>query len=33
MLLPFQGDIINLHYTQGVALGYMLIGPSGRFCA
>ena len=30
MLLPFQGDITILLDTQGVALGYMLVGLSGR---
>ncbi len=30
MLLPFQGGITILIDTQGVALGYVLVGLSGR---
>ena len=30
MLLPFQGEILVCNLSQGVALGYMLVGPSGR---
>ncbi len=29
-LLPFQGENCLCSYFQGVALGYMLIGLSGR---
>ena len=32
MLLPLQGDR-NMHInTQGVALGYRQVAPSGRLC-
>jgi hypothetical protein len=30
MLLPFQGDSFTNTLSQGVALGYMLFGLSGR---
>ena len=30
MLLPLQGDFPNTPLTQGVALGWCLIGPIGR---
>ena len=30
MLLPFQGASGHVQLTQGVALGYVLIGLSGR---
>ena len=30
MLLPFQGVRLSLYFTQGVALGYGLIGLSAR---
>ena len=31
MLLPFQGVHLHMAITQGVALGYLLVGLSGRF--
>ena len=30
MLLPLAGRISSLHHTQGDALGYVLVAPSGR---
>ena len=33
MLLPFQGVGCFTYSTQGVALGYVLVGLSGRFLA
>jgi len=33
MLLPFQGDFLDVIFTQGVALGLVLLGfgfPFGR---
>ncbi len=31
MLLPFQGENNVSFFTQGVALGWLLVGLSGRF--
>ena len=31
MLLPFQGAVALASLTQGVALGYKLAAPSGRY--
>lgn len=30
MLLPFQGALLQILITQGDALSYMLVSPSGR---
>jgi len=30
MLLPFQGDFLDVNFTQGVALGLEQIALSGR---
>ena len=30
MLLPLTGRTSSLHHTQGDALGYVLVAPSGR---
>ena len=30
MLLPLRGVPSSLHHTQGDALGYVLVAPSGR---
>ncbi|MBO5703864.1 MAG: hypothetical protein J6R91_04780 [Bacteroidaceae bacterium] len=31
-LLPIQGATLHDKQTQGVALGWVLVGPSGRRC-